>query len=62
MLLPQSNLAMVHVVQQMCQVFRVHIVQNEMQVRAGALLQEASEVVTAGGENNSVSIKLHEVA
>ena len=60
--LPQSDLAMVHVVQQVCQVLRVHIVQNEMQVRARALLEEASEVVTTGGEDDSVSVELHKVA
>ena len=61
-LLHEGDLSVVHVVQQVCQVLGVHIVQAEMQVGARALLQQASEVVTARRENDSVGIKLHEVA
>ena len=46
-LLHEGDLSVIHVVQQVRQVLGVHVVQAEMQVWAGALLQQASEVVTA---------------
>ena len=61
-LLHEGDLSVIHVVQQVRQVLGVHVVQAEMQVRTRALLQQASEVVTARGEDDSVGIKLHKVA
>ena len=61
-LLHQGDLPVIHVVQQVGQVLGVHVVQAEMKVGARALLQQPSEVVTTGGEDDSVGVELHEVA